>query len=129
MSGRLIGMQCGKAKSQDRLKVFRLCPRNGWRQDSERRRSWFFSPSPLFGSWASQIRWVKAGGADEFLKQFHFYSTHEAAHDKNSMPGLLCAVLSDDVSMIRTLAKRMADVNLRCHGLKRCLANPTATRL
>ena len=67
---------------------------------------------------------AKAEDADEFLTQFQFYSIQESAHDRSSMPGLLCAVLSGDVSMIRSLVKSLADVNLRCHGLEEMFRQP-----
>ncbi|CAK9114344.1 Serine/threonine-protein phosphatase 6 regulatory ankyrin repeat subunit B (PP6-ARS-B) (Serine/threonine-protein phosphatase 6 regulatory subunit ARS-B) (Ankyrin repeat domain-containing protein 44) [Durusdinium trenchii] len=63
--------------------------------------------------------------SSEFLRQFHFSSLQEAAQETSSMPGLLCAVLSGDVQMIRTLVESMADVNLRCYNLEKICRQPS----
>ncbi|CAK9114348.1 Ankyrin-2 (ANK-2) (Ankyrin-B) (Brain ankyrin) (Non-erythroid ankyrin), partial [Durusdinium trenchii] len=62
---------------------------------------------------------------EEFLRQFQFSSLHDAATDQSPMPGLLCAVLSGDVQMIRVLVQNTADVNLRCHGLEKICRQPS----
>lgn len=55
--------------------------------------------------------------SEDFLRYFLFRSMDSAVNDTNSMNGVLCAVLSGNVPMIRHLAQQRADVNYRITGL------------
>ncbi|CAJ1333777.1 unnamed protein product [Effrenium voratum] len=59
------------------------------------------------------VSWLPNG----FLKDFAFPDVQGAVQSSSQMNGLMCAVLAGDVFMIRWLAERRADVNLRCEGL------------
>eukprot|EP00913_Durusdinium_trenchii_P007304 g6866.t1 len=55
---------------------------------------------------------------ESFLEKFQFLSWEAAIFgDESNMTGLLCALFSCDVSMIRLLAASGADVNRRIAGL------------
>ncbi|CAK9019528.1 unnamed protein product [Durusdinium trenchii] len=52
-----------------------------------------------------------------FLRCFRFGTFQHAVHDRHNMNGLLCALFSEDVQMLRLLLQHRADVNSRIRGL------------
>jgi len=58
-----------------------------------------------------------ASTLEAFLEDYQFVSLQEAVSEAGGFTGLLCAVFSGDVGMIRTLIENKADVEQRCSGL------------
>ena len=54
---------------------------------------------------------------DEFLRHFGFQSLSEAVQDTGGMNGVLCAVLSGNIEVLRLLARRGADMNHSLQGM------------
>ena len=54
---------------------------------------------------------------DDFLQHFRFESLAVAVQDKSSMNAVMCAVLSGDISILRRLAEKRADMNTPLHGM------------
>ena len=59
----------------------------------------------------------RARGLEKFVRDFRFGSLQQAAQDTSSMNGVMCAVLSGDVGVLRLLAQSRADMNHKMHGL------------
>ena len=60
---------------------------------------------------------VVAGGVEEFLNRFAFESVEAAVKEEPGMTGMLCAVFSGDVEILRRLVDLRADPNGRLRGL------------